>query len=82
MRSLSGPKRWRNGTKRHSDKKIQKGTNRAEKDLKRLKRRRFVCVPDAEIESRLWNSMHPYHRHMNLQISPIAEKVVKRKRMP
>ncbi len=57
------------------DKKIQKETDRAEKDLKKLKSRRFVCVPDAEIELRLWESAHPYHRLKNLKILPVAEKV-------
>jgi transposase len=61
------------------DKKIQKETYQAEKDLKRLKRRRFVCVPDAENEAKLWSFAHPHHRLASLKISSIAEKVEKKR---
>jgi transposase len=64
------------------DKKIQKETDQAEKDLKRLKRRRFVCVPDAENEAKLWSSAHPHHRLASLKISSIAEKVEKKRGRP
>lgn len=64
------------------DKKIQKETDQAEKDLKRLKRRRFVCVPDAENEAKLWSFAHPHHRLASLKISSIAEKVEKKRGRP
>lgn len=64
------------------DKKIQKETDQAEKDLKKLKSRKFVCVPDAENEAKIWVSLHPHHRIKNLQISPCVEKVEKRRGRP
>lgn len=64
------------------DKKIQKETDQAEKDLKKLKSRKFACVPDAENEAKIWDSMHPHHRIKNLQISPCVEKVKKRRGRP
>lgn len=64
------------------DKMIQKETNQAEKELKKLKGRKFVCVPDAENEANIWVSAHPHHRLMNLQILPLAEKVEKRRGRP
>lgn len=64
------------------DKKIQKETDQAEKDLKKLKSRKFVCVPDAENEAKIWASMHPHHRIKNMQISPFVEKVEKRRGRP
>jgi transposase len=36
------------------DKRLQKETDQAERDLKKLKSRRFVCVPDAENEAKIW----------------------------
>jgi transposase len=64
------------------DKKIQNGTNQAEKDLKKLTGRKFVCVPDAENEAMIWESSHPHHRLKNLQILPVAEKLEKRRGRP
>jgi transposase len=64
------------------DKKIQKESVQTEKDLKKLKSRKFVCVPDAENEARIWESAHPHHRLKNLQILSIAEKVERRKGRP
>lgn len=64
------------------DKKIQKETNQAEKDLKKLNGRKFVCVPDAENEAKIWVSAHPHHRLKNLQILPVAEKLEKRRGRP
>lgn len=64
------------------DKKIQKETNQAEKDLKKLNGRKFVCVPDAENEAKIWASAHPHHRLKNLQILPVAEKLEKRRGRP
>jgi transposase len=64
------------------DKKIQKETNQAEKDLKKLMNRRFACVPDAENEVKLWASAHRHHLLRNLKIMPVAEKVEKRPGRP
>jgi transposase len=64
------------------DKKIQKETNQAEKDLKKLKGRKFVCVPDAENEVKICAFVYPHHRFKNLQILPIAEKIEKRRGRP
>ncbi len=64
------------------DKKIQHETDQAEKDRKKLKSRKFVCVPDAENEAEIWASAHPHHRLKNLQILPLTEKVEKRRGRP
>jgi transposase len=64
------------------DKKIQKETVQAEKDLKKLMRRRFVCEPDAENEAKLWSIAHPHYRLMNLRILSLAEKVDKKRGRP
>ncbi len=44
--------------------------------------RKFVCVPDAEIDAKIWASAHPHHRLKNLQILPLAKKVEKRRGRP
>lgn len=64
------------------DKKIQKETNQAEKDLKKLKGRKFVCLQDAENEAKIWASAHPHHRLKNLQILNVAEKLERRRGRP
>lgn len=64
------------------DKKIQKETNQAEKDLKKLMSRKFACVPDAENELKIWASAHNHHLLKNLKIVPVAEKVVKKRGRP
>jgi transposase len=64
------------------DKKIQKETYQAEKDLKKLKSRKFVCEPDAENEAKFWTFAHQHHRLKNLQILPFAEKVEKKRGRP
>ena len=43
------------------DRKIQKETAQAEKELKKIMSKRFACIPDAENEARIWASAHPYH---------------------
>jgi transposase len=64
------------------DKKLLKETDQAKKDLKKLMSKRFVCVPDAENDAKLWDSVHSHHRLKNLQILPVAEKVEKRRGRP
>ncbi len=64
------------------DKKIQKETNLAEKDLKKLMSRKFACVPDAENEAKLWVSAHPHHLLKDIQIHQVAEKVEKKRGRP
>ncbi len=64
------------------DKKIQKETAQAEKDLKKLKSRKFACVPDAENEANIWACAHKHHLIKNLQIMPVAEKVEKKRGRP
>ncbi len=64
------------------DKKIQKETDPAEKDLKKLKGRKFVCVPDAENGAKVWACAHSHHSLKNLQILPITEEVVRKRGRP
>jgi len=64
------------------DKKIQKETTQAEKELKKLMARKFACIPDAENESKIWVSAHPHHKLENLEVLPVAEKVDKRRGRP
>jgi len=64
------------------DKRLQKDTDQAEKDLKKLKSRKFVCVPDAENEAKIWASAHPHHTFKDLRVVPFAEKVEKRRGRP
>lgn len=64
------------------DKVIQKETAQAEKELKKLVRKKFACIPDAENEARIWASAHPHHLIKDLNILPVAEKVEKRRGRP
>ena len=64
------------------DKKIQKETTQAEKELKKLMSRKFACIPDAENEAKIWASAHPHHLLKNLNVLPVAEKVEKRRGRP
>jgi transposase len=64
------------------DRKIQKETTQAEKDLKKLMGKRFACIPDAENEAKIWASVHPHHRLKKLGVLPIAQKVEKRRGRP
>jgi transposase len=57
-------------------------TDHAEKDLKKLKSRKFVCAPDAENEAKIWAAAHPHHKFKSLQVVPFAEKVEKRRGRP
>jgi transposase len=64
------------------DRKIQKETTQAEKELKKLMSRKFACVPDAENEAMILASAHPHHLIKNLNVLPVAEKVEKRRGRP
>jgi len=64
------------------DRKIQKETAQAEKELKKIMGKRFACIPDAENEARIWASAHPYHLIKGLQVLPVAEKIEKRRGRP
>jgi transposase len=64
------------------DKMIQKETNLAEKELKKLKARKFACIPDAENEATIWASAHPHHLLKDLQIQQVVEKIEKKRGRP
>mgnify|MGYP000897922604 CR=1 FL=1 len=72
----------KNRNEKTLEKKIQKETEQAEKDLKKLKSRKFVCVPDAETEAKVWALAHPHHRLTNLKVSPSVEKIEKKRGRP
>jgi len=57
------------------EKKIKKETIEAGKDLKKLMRKKFACIPDADNDLRIWQSSHPHHLLKNVQIVPVMEKV-------
>lgn len=60
------------------DRKIQKETTQAEKELKKLTSKKFACIPDAENDAKIWASAHPHHILKNLDILQVAEKVEKK----
>jgi len=64
------------------NKRLQKETDQAQKDLKKLKSRKFVCVPDAENETKIWAVAHPHHRLKNLKVLPFTEKVENKRGRP
>lgn len=64
------------------DKKIQKETVQAEKELKKIMSKKFACIPDAETDAKIWASAHPHHLLNNLNVLPVAEKVEKRRGRP
>lgn len=64
------------------EKKIEKETTEAEKDLKKLMRKKFACVPDADNDLRLWQSAHPLHLLKNVQVMPVMVKVEKKRGRP
>ena len=68
--------------KKTFEKKIEKETTEAEKDLKKLIRKRFACVPDADNDLRLWRSAHPHHLLKNVQVMPVMVKVEKKRGRP
>ena len=64
------------------ERKIQKETIQAEKDIKKLMGRKFACVHDAEREVTIWTSVHPHHLIKNLSVLLVAEKIEKRRGRP
>jgi transposase len=64
------------------ERKLQKETAKAEKELKKLMGKKFVCVPDAENEAWNWASRLPYHDLKDLLIGPVTEKVEKKRGRP
>jgi transposase len=77
---------WSNEIKKRNeqtfDKMIEKETNQAEKELKKLMGKKFACIPDAENEANIWASAHKHHKLKNLRITPVAEKVEKKRGRP
>lgn len=77
---------WSEEMKKRNDltfnKKIQKETDAAQKELKKLMSSKFACVPDAENEAKIWASAHPHHCLKNIRILPVMEKVEKRRGRP
>ena len=77
---------WSEEMKKRNEKtferKIEKETIEAEKDLKKLMRKKFACIPDADNDLRLWQSAHAHHRLMNVQIMPVMEKAEKKRGRP
>lgn len=73
---------WSEEMKKRNEKtferKIEKETTEAEKDLKKLMRKRFACVPDADNDLRLWQSAHPHHQLKNVQFMQVMEKTEKK----
>jgi transposase len=64
------------------ERKLQKEAAKAEKELKKLMGKKFVCVPDAENEAWNWASRLPYHDLKDLLIVPVTEKVEKKRGRP
>jgi transposase len=72
----------RNRNEQTFERKIQKETTKAEKELKKLKGKKFVCVPDAENEAKNWASKLPYHDLKDIQILPVTEKAERKRGRP
>ncbi len=64
------------------EKKIENETTDAEKDLKKLMRKKFACVSDADNDLRLWQSAHSHHLLKNVQVMPVMVKVEKKRGRP
>jgi transposase len=77
---------WSEEMKKRNEKtferKIEKDTIEAEKDLKKLMRKKFACVPDADNDLRLWQAAHPHHQLKNVQFMQVAEKAEKKRGRP
>jgi len=56
-------------------KKLQQIDSNAKKDLKRLSRMEFVCIPDAENAAKQWLAEHPHHRFREMAISTITGRL-------
>ena len=72
----------RNRNEQTFERKLQKETAPAEKELKRLKGKKFVCIPDAENEAKNWASKLPYHDLKDMQILPVTEKAERKRGRP
>ncbi len=72
----------RNRNEQTFERKLQKETVKAEKELKKLKAKKFVCVPDAENEVKNWASKLLYHDLKDIQILPVTEKAEKKRGRP
>lgn len=64
------------------ERRIEKETIEAGKDLKKLMRKKFACIPDADNDLRLWQSSHPHHMLKNVQVVPVMEKAEKKRGRP
>lgn len=64
------------------ERRIEKETIEAGKDLKKLMRKKFACIPDADNDLRLWQSSHPHHLLDNVQVVPVMEKAEKKRGRP
>ena len=72
----------RNRNEQTFERKLQKETAKAEKELKRLMGKKFVCVPDAENEANNWASKLQYHDLKDIQIATVTEKAEKKRGRP
>jgi transposase len=72
----------RNRNEKTFERKLQKETAKAEKELKKLMSKKFVCVPDAENEAKNWATKLPYHDLKDIQIVPLTEKAEKKRGRP
>lgn len=64
------------------EKKIQKETKEAIRDLKSIAVEPFACIPDAENRLNKWISEHPFHRLKEPKILPRSEKAEKKRGRP
>jgi transposase len=72
----------RNRNEKTFERKLQKETAKAEKELKKLMSKKFVCVPDAKNDAKNWASKLPYHDLKDIQIVPLTEKAEKKRGRP
>ena len=72
----------RNRSEQTFERKLQKETAKAEKELKRLMGKKFACVPDAENEAKNWASKLLYHDLKDIQIVTVTEKAEKKRGRP
>jgi len=72
----------RNRSEQTFERKLQKETAKAEKELKRLMGKKFMCVPDAENEAMNWASKLQYHDLKDNQIATVTEKAEKKRGRP
>ncbi len=72
----------RNRNEQTFERKLQKETAKAEKELKRLMGKKFACVPDAENEAKNSSSKLPYHDLKHIEIVTVTEKAEKKRGRP